>query len=164
MDLDGERILRGIVGNPSAQYLNQLAKECGLATNYSAITHPSVPNYLAATSGSDWGIADDNPPAAHPLAHANIFSQVAAPGMTTATSSLVTAVCQGRSPCPSNRSRDGQPQPIFGRTLRSGRGEAHFARTCGVDAAGAACTSASTGPRARWGTAGGNLTNLATGP
>jgi len=42
-----------IVGNPSAQYLNQLAK--GLATNYSAITHPSLPNYLAATSGSDWG-------------------------------------------------------------------------------------------------------------
>ena len=71
-----------IVGNPSARYVNQLAKGCGLATNYSAITHPSLPNYLAATSGSDWGIADDNPPAAHPLAHASIFSQVAAAGMT----------------------------------------------------------------------------------
>jgi phospholipase C len=71
-----------IVGNPSARYLNQLAAKCGLATNYSAITHPSLPNYLAATSGSDWGIADDNPPAAHPLAHPSIFSQVAAERMT----------------------------------------------------------------------------------
>jgi len=71
-----------IVGNPSARFLNQLAAECGLATNYSAITHPSLPNYLAATSGSDWGVADDNPPAAHPLAHQSIFSQVAAAGLT----------------------------------------------------------------------------------
>jgi phospholipase C len=71
-----------IVGNPSARYLNQLAAKCGLATNYFAITHPSLPNYLAATSGSDWGIADDNPPAAHALAHPSIFSQVAAAGMT----------------------------------------------------------------------------------
>jgi len=72
----------GIVGNQSARYLNQLAREWGLATNYSAISHPSLPNYLAATSGSDWGIADDNPPAAHPIPHASIFSQVAAADMT----------------------------------------------------------------------------------
>jgi phosphatidylinositol-3-phosphatase len=71
-----------IVGNASARYLNQLANECGLATNYSAITHPSLPNYLAATSGSTWGITDDNSPAAHPLSHASIFSQVAAAGLT----------------------------------------------------------------------------------
>jgi phosphatidylinositol-3-phosphatase len=71
-----------IVGNSSARYLNQLAKQCGLATNYYAIAHPSLPNYLAATSGSTWGISDDNPPAAHPLSHASIFSQVAAAGLT----------------------------------------------------------------------------------
>jgi phospholipase C len=71
-----------IVGNPSARYLNQLAAKCGLATNYFAITHPSLPNYLAATSGSDWGIADDNPPTAHALAHPSVFSQIAAAGMT----------------------------------------------------------------------------------
>lgn len=41
-----------IVGNTSqAPYLNSLAARCGLATDYHSITHPSLPNYLAATSG-----------------------------------------------------------------------------------------------------------------
>ena len=44
--------LSGIIGNTSqAPYLNSLAAECGLATNYHNISHPSLPNYLAATSG-----------------------------------------------------------------------------------------------------------------
>jgi len=30
------------------------------AANYHAITHPSVPNYLALTSGSTWGVTDDS--------------------------------------------------------------------------------------------------------
>lgn len=41
-----------IVGNKSqAPYLNSLAANCGLAKNYHNTTHPSLPNYLAATSG-----------------------------------------------------------------------------------------------------------------
>src|SRR6516164_1031721 len=41
-----------IIGNKSqAPYVNALAARCGLATNYHNITHPSLPNYLAATSG-----------------------------------------------------------------------------------------------------------------
>ncbi len=36
-------------------YLNRLAAGCGLATNYRAVTHPSLPNYLALTSGSTQG-------------------------------------------------------------------------------------------------------------
>ncbi len=44
--------LSDIIGNTSqAPYLNTLAGECGLATNYHNISHPSLPNYLAATSG-----------------------------------------------------------------------------------------------------------------
>ena len=42
-----------IVGSSSAPYLNSLARSCGLATNYHNITHPSLPNYIAATSGLD---------------------------------------------------------------------------------------------------------------
>ncbi len=40
-------------GQPSAQapYINSLATSCGLATNYHNISHPSLPNYVAATSG-----------------------------------------------------------------------------------------------------------------
>jgi hypothetical protein len=48
--------LGDIIGNTSqAPYLNSLASECGLATNYHNITHPSAPNYLAATSGVSMG-------------------------------------------------------------------------------------------------------------
>ena len=44
--------LSDIIGNTAqAPYLNSLAHECGLATNYHNISHPSLPNYLAATSG-----------------------------------------------------------------------------------------------------------------
>jgi len=74
-----------IVGSSSARYLTQLARQCGLATNYHAITHPSLPNYIAATSGNDWGIGDDNPPASHPLSRASIFGELAAAGMTWRT-------------------------------------------------------------------------------
>src|SRR6185312_14772441 len=41
-----------IIGNTSqAPYINSLAARCGLATDYHNTTHPSLPNYLAATSG-----------------------------------------------------------------------------------------------------------------
>ena len=40
-------------------YLNALARACGLATGYSAVGHPSLPNYLALTSGSTQGISSD---------------------------------------------------------------------------------------------------------
>lgn len=71
-----------VIGSRSAPFLNRLAAACGLATDYSAISHPSLPNYIAATSGNDWGISDDDPPSAHRLAVANIFSQLTAAGMT----------------------------------------------------------------------------------
>jgi phospholipase C len=43
----------------SSPYLNTLAGQCGLAANYQAITHPSLPNYLALTSGTTAGISSD---------------------------------------------------------------------------------------------------------
>ncbi len=43
--------LSTIIGNPDASFMNSLAARCGLATNYRAVTHPSLPNYIAATSG-----------------------------------------------------------------------------------------------------------------
>jgi phospholipase C len=71
-----------IMGGSSAPSFHQFARQCGLATNYHAITHPSLPNYIAATSGSDWKISDDDPPASHPLLEASIFSQLTAAGMS----------------------------------------------------------------------------------
>jgi len=44
--------LGDIIGNTAqAPYLNTLASECGLATNYHNASHPSLPNYIALTSG-----------------------------------------------------------------------------------------------------------------
>jgi phosphatidylinositol-3-phosphatase len=40
-----------VIGSSDAPYINSLASDCGLATNYHNITHPSLPNYIAATSG-----------------------------------------------------------------------------------------------------------------
>lgn len=49
-----------ILGNTTdAPYLNQLANSYGIATRYFGVTHPSLPNYLAAISGSFQGVFDD---------------------------------------------------------------------------------------------------------
>jgi hypothetical protein len=48
-----------IIGNASAPYINGLAHTYGLATNYTAVSHPSEPNYLALWSGSTQGVTDD---------------------------------------------------------------------------------------------------------
>jgi phosphatidylinositol-3-phosphatase len=40
-----------IIGSPSAPTFNSVANTCGLATSYHNITHPSLPEYLAATDG-----------------------------------------------------------------------------------------------------------------
>ncbi|WP_207345120.1 alkaline phosphatase family protein [Arthrobacter sp. E3] len=53
-----------ILGNADAPYFNKLAADNALATNYQAATHPSLPNYLALTSGTTAGIKDDCSPGA----------------------------------------------------------------------------------------------------
>ena len=40
-------------------YTASLASQYAVATNYHAVAHPSLPNYLALTSGSTWDITDD---------------------------------------------------------------------------------------------------------
>ncbi len=40
-------------------YTASLAKDYAAATDYHAITHPSLPNYLALTSGSTWDVTND---------------------------------------------------------------------------------------------------------
>ena len=43
-----------------APYTASLAAKYRVATNYHAVAHPSVPNYLALTSGTTWGVEDDS--------------------------------------------------------------------------------------------------------
>ena len=48
-----------IVGSSQTPYINALARRSALATSMYAITHPSLPNYLALTGGSTFGIDSD---------------------------------------------------------------------------------------------------------
>ena len=41
------------------RYVSSLAQRYAVLTNYHAVAHPSLPNYLALTSGNTWGIRDD---------------------------------------------------------------------------------------------------------
>lgn len=46
--------------NPNTTFIQSLARNNGLATNYYGVTHPSMPNYLATISGSNWGSNSDD--------------------------------------------------------------------------------------------------------
>jgi hypothetical protein len=71
-----ENVGYSVVGDSSAPYFNRLVSDCGLATNYFAVSHPSLPNYVALTSGSTQGITDDGEPSEHPLSTPSIFSEL----------------------------------------------------------------------------------------
>lgn len=53
---------RQIINNPAAPFINKYAKTANLATNYFAIAHPSLNNYLEIVGGSNFGVQSDNPP------------------------------------------------------------------------------------------------------
>ena len=84
--IEENRSYNQIVGSPAAPYLARLARECGLATDYAGVAHPSLPNYLALTSGSTHGAVDDAGPSAHPVAGPSIFSLLGSRWRTLAES------------------------------------------------------------------------------
>jgi len=56
---------REILNNPNARFINQYAKTANLATNYFAVAHPSLTNYLEVVGGSNFGVHSDNAPLWH---------------------------------------------------------------------------------------------------
>ncbi|TMB76559.1 MAG: hypothetical protein E6J46_11275 [Chloroflexi bacterium] len=62
----------------AGRYSAQLAAQYGVATNYHGVSHPSLPNYLAMTSGSTWGVADDG---FHNLPAGGLGAQLTAAGI-----------------------------------------------------------------------------------
>jgi acid phosphatase len=50
-----------------------VAHRYGYATSYRAMTHPSLPNYLAIAGGSTFGVADDAGPSSHPISGPSVF-------------------------------------------------------------------------------------------
>jgi hypothetical protein len=108
-----------ILGNPNAPFINSYVKIANQATNYFAVGHPSAPNYLEMTGGSNFGLTNDfwpnwikvgctdNAPGSTGCVGA--FTPIAVPGMdnpvvATATNS---AECNGQititgAPVPNN--------------------------------------------------------------
>ena len=68
-----------LIGNSNAPWINSAAQTYGLATNYFGVTHPSQPNYIAATSGSTNGVTSD---ADVTINVPNIVDQIEASGRT----------------------------------------------------------------------------------
>ena len=54
-----------IIGNVNAPFINSYAKSANLATNYYAVGHPSLTNYLEIVGGSNFGIVNDDAPDWH---------------------------------------------------------------------------------------------------
>jgi hypothetical protein len=81
-----------IIGSGSAPYTNQLAAQCGSASQFFAETHPSLPNYIAMTSGGTQGVTNDNGPSSWPLTVPSIFSQL--PGAWRSLQESMTSNCQ----------------------------------------------------------------------
>lgn len=48
-----------VIGGPESSTLDELSKMGALAVDYHAVAHPSLPNYLALTAGSTFGISED---------------------------------------------------------------------------------------------------------
>jgi phosphatidylinositol-3-phosphatase len=68
-----------ILNNPNAPFINQYAQSANLATNYFAVAHPSLTNYLEVVGGSNFGVLSDNNPDWHNTnCQTNLFTGTAA--------------------------------------------------------------------------------------
>jgi hypothetical protein len=77
-----------ILTNPNAPFINTYAQSANLATNYFAVAHPSLTNYLESVGGSNFGVLDDNPPDWHnPSCLPNLATG------TTSGEATPTAIC-----------------------------------------------------------------------
>ncbi len=65
-------------------YTFSLAQRYGYATDYHALRHPSLPNYLAITGGRMYGVRDDAGPASHQITGRSVFGQARVHGKTAA--------------------------------------------------------------------------------
>jgi hypothetical protein len=73
---------QSVIGDPNTPYITQLANTYAQATDYYGVTHPSEPNYIAATSGSNWFVNNDNP--ANVFDHTNIVDELSDQGISWA--------------------------------------------------------------------------------
>ncbi len=117
-----------VIGNSAMPYLNGLAKSYVLATNYYAVTHPSIGNYFSLTTGR---IITNNDSFSSTVYVDNIVRHLIAAGKTWkeysedcrqwVTSAVITGDCAA-------------PQSLFLLHRRAQQPDA-AAKTCSVSAA-----------------------------
>uniref|UniRef100_E6QU79 Phosphoesterase n=1 Tax=mine drainage metagenome TaxID=410659 RepID=E6QU79_9ZZZZ len=79
-----------IIGNSNAPYINEWLKTANLATDYFAVGHPSLPNYLELVGGSNFGIRNDDYPDWHGATPSSTLNQpLAGTGMDLATPPII---------------------------------------------------------------------------
>jgi hypothetical protein len=71
-----------VVASPAMPYLNSLANQYGLATNYYANGHPSIPNYFMMTTGQMLTLIDAVTPQTFPVSDDNVVRELIAAGKT----------------------------------------------------------------------------------
>ena len=73
-----------VIGDTTnAPFINKLASTYGQAANYYGVTHPSLPNYVAAISGSNWFAQTDDPTLT--FDNENLVDQLACDGRIVST-------------------------------------------------------------------------------
>ncbi len=83
------KLLVFVVENHSLSEMKQqmpwtyhFARRFGYANRYRAMTHPSLPNYLAIAGGATFGVTDDAAPAVHPLTGRSVFGLARRAGLS----------------------------------------------------------------------------------
>ena len=71
-----------VIGNPAMPYLNGLADTYGLATNYFANGHPSIPNYFELTTGQTLTVIDSLTPNLFHVNEDNVVRELVKAGKT----------------------------------------------------------------------------------
>ncbi|GAC1668216.1 MAG: hypothetical protein NVS9B4_24070 [Candidatus Acidiferrum sp.] len=71
-----------VIANPAMPYLNGLANQYGLASNYFANAHPSIPDYFELTTGKTLTLIDASTPELFPVSSDNVVRELLAAGKT----------------------------------------------------------------------------------
>ena len=70
-----------VVGSSSAPYENLLISRYALAANYNAVSHPSLPNYIALVAGDTFGVTNDCQPSQCSLPNASMTNLLDSHGL-----------------------------------------------------------------------------------
>jgi hypothetical protein len=67
-----------VIDDPNAPFITRLAHRYTMADHYYGVTHPSMPNYIAAIAGDNFGIQDDSDQNVVNLDRRNLVDQLQA--------------------------------------------------------------------------------------